>query len=199
MTSLPYREKLRQDVLAIGRAMLEAEGLQTLHARRIAERARCSVGSIYNVFGDLDGLIIALNMETVSDLGKVLKASHKGSAHLSLDERLTDLAITYARFAFANPHRWRAVFEHKLAGDRTIPDIYRSDQARLLALIENIIAQDIPDGTLRGHAARALFAAVHGIVALALESKLVAFDPVQTEMEIRFIVTAAAKGLRAAL
>lgn len=199
MSKLPYREQLRQDLLAIGRAMLEEDGLAAFQARRIAERAKCSVGSIYNVFGDLDGLVIALNMETVGDLGKVLKASYEGSRQLSLDERLTDLAISYARFAFANAQRWRAVFEHKLPGERTIPETYRSDQARLLALIESIIADDVPDSAMRARAARALFAAVHGIVALAIESKLVPFDAQATEMEIRFIVKAAASGLRAAL
>lgn len=199
MAKLPYREQLRRDVLVSARQMVEQEGLTALHARRVAERVNCSVGSIYNVFGDLDGLIIALNMETVADFGKALKASHEGSALLSLDERLLDLAITYARFAFANPNRWRAVFEHRLSGERTIPQTYRTDQARLLALIEDIIAGTISDADTRERAARALFAAVHGIVALALDSKLVTFDSQTTEMEIRFIVKAAANGLRSAL
>lgn len=199
MSKLPYREQLKADVLAIARRIVEQDGLAALHARRVAAQAKCSVGSIYNVFDDLDGLVIALNIETVHDLGKALTASFEGSAQLGLDERLADLAITYARFAVANANRWRAVFEHKLSGTRTIPETYRSDQARLLALIEDIIAGEIPDSAMRERAARALFAAVHGIVALALESKLVAFDAQGTEMEIRFIVKAAASGLRAAL
>ncbi|MEQ1719136.1 MAG: TetR/AcrR family transcriptional regulator [Hyphomicrobium sp.] len=199
MTKQPYREKLRTEVLAIARQMLETEGLSALHARRIAQSAGCSVGSLYNVFGDLDGLIIAVNMQTVADLRKALTASDLGSAALKLDERLADLAITYARFAVANAYRWRALFEHTLTGDRTIPETYRNDQAQLLSLIEKNIASEISDTAMRVRAGRALFAAVHGIVLLAIDSKLAPFDPQAMELEIRFIVKAAAHGLGAAV
>lgn len=198
MSELPYREKLRADVFAIATRIVATEGLGALQARRIAAEAQCSVGSIYNVFGDLDGLIIAINVDTIGELGKALAASFENGKDQDTETRLADLALTYMHFALQNLNRWRAIFEHRLPAHREVPDHYRADQARLLALIEKIIAADIAAPPARIQAARALFAAVHGIIVLAIDNKLSDFDPSATEAEIRFIVKAAAKGLNAA-
>ncbi len=48
---------------------------------------------------------------------------------------------------------------------------------------------------MRTRAARALFASVHGIIALALDNRISTFNAANVESEIRFIVAAAARGL----
>lgn len=195
-TSEPtYRERLRAKALAIAAGIVEKDGLAALQARRVAREADCSVGTLYNVFGDMDGLVLALNQTTVRRLGEVLIRSFETSSSSPVETRLTDLALAYMRFAHESLPLWRAVFEHRLPGGVDIPADYRSDQARLLALIETIVAADITDEPLRRRAARALFAAIHGIVHLALDQKLSDFDPEATEAEIRFIVSAVSNGL----
>lgn len=196
---LPYRDRLKTEVLAIATRIIAEEGLTALQARRVATQAGCSVGSIYNVFGDIDGLIIAANTETVAMLGKELSESFTANADKPTQARLLDLALAYMRFAIHHLNRWKAVFEHRMASGREIPESYRADQARLLELIEKIVAAEIPDSALRVHAGRALFASVHGIIALALEAKLQPFNRKSLEQEIRFIVRAAANGLKAAV
>jgi AcrR family transcriptional regulator len=194
----PYRARLRLDVLDLAERVVATEGLAGLQARRIASDANCSVGSIYNVFGDLDGLAIAVNERTLARLAGPLEASFEATRGHPTAGRLTDLALAYMRFALDNQLRWRAVFELRLPNGREVPDRYRQSQAQLLSLIERIIAAEIPDAGKRAHAARALFAAVHGIIALALDNKLSPFDAATVEAEIRFIVRAAAAGLRGA-
>lgn len=195
MAEQGFRSELRQKALTIAERIITTDGLAALQARRVATEAGCAVGTLYNVFGDMDGLIIAANQETVGLLGAVLVESHKASAGGSVERRLTDLATAYLAFAVAHQNRWRAVFEHRMAPTAEVPEDYRADQARLLALIEEIIAEEVRDEKLRHRAGRALFAAIHGIVALALDEKLEYFDRAATEGEIRFIVSAAAKGL----
>src|ERR1700750_575642 len=51
-----------------------ANGLRSLKIRDIAAAADCSIGSIYNEFGDFDGLILTVNRETVQRLDLVLSA-----------------------------------------------------------------------------------------------------------------------------
>jgi AcrR family transcriptional regulator len=199
VSDLPYRERLKTEALAIATRIIAEEGLAALQARRVATEAGCSVGSIYNVFGDLDGLIIAANSATIAMLGNDLAESFKTHAGQPTQARLMDLALAYMRFAIHHLNRWKAVFEHRLMTARDIPESYRADQARLLELIEKIIAAEIPDGALRVHAGRALFASVHGIITLALDAKLQPFNRKSLEQEIRFIVRAAANGLKAAL
>ena len=50
------------------RAVIAAKGLRSLKVRDVAEAADCSIGSVYNEFGDFDGLILTVNRETVRAL-----------------------------------------------------------------------------------------------------------------------------------
>lgn len=190
-----YREQLRQDLLPVALRIIEKEGLAALQARRVAAEAKCSVGSVYNVFGDLDGLIISANVASVHLLGLDLIKSFDRSQGQPVGARLLDLATSYKAFALKNINRWRAIFEHRLSDGRDVPAEYRADQARLLGLIEKIIADEVTDDETRLYAGRALFSGVHGIIALGVDHKLATYDPVALQKEIEFIVDAVARGL----
>lgn len=192
-----YREQLRQDLLPIAIRIIEQDGLSALQARRVAAAAQCSVGSVYNVFGDLDGLIVAANVATVHLLGAELLQSFNQSQGQAVGERLLALAMSYKTFALKNLNRWKAIFEHRLSEGREVPAEYRADQARLLGLIEKIIADQVTDAETRLYAGRALFSGVHGIIALGVDHKLATYDPVALRKEIEFIVDAVARGLGA--
>ena len=87
------------------------------------------------------------------------------------------------------------MFEHQFAKPRVVPEWYLECQNNLFAIVEGILEPAVRDESERRLAARALFSAVHGIVSLALDQKLGGFDRASTEAQIRFIVSAAAKGL----
>jgi AcrR family transcriptional regulator len=189
------RQRRRLVLLRAVEAVIAEDGLAEVQARRIALAAGCSVGTLYNVFGDIDGLILAANERTLADLGRVLTAAGRRTAGGDLGTRLMALAITYLDFATANQNRWRAVFEHRLPEARHAPPSYREDRRRLLALIETQLDGAIKDPISRSTAAYALFASVHGIVMLALDAKLDPFDPVTCEGRIRFVVDSVVRGL----
>lgn len=191
----PYRERLRDDLLGIACRIVAAEGLAALQARRIATEAGCAVGTIYNVFGDLDGLILAANEVTLDLMSVPLTQVFAASEGLPKEQRLLALAEAYLEFARARPLQWRAVFEHRLQLNHELPEAYVEKRARLLSLIEKAIVAEVRDAELRRRAARALFAAVHGIILLAFDNKLQPFNKAETEREIRFIVGAAAAGI----
>src|ERR1700733_15627874 len=58
------KSKRRSLMLQIARDIISAKGLRELKVRDVAEAADCSIGSIYNEFGDFDGLILTVNRET---------------------------------------------------------------------------------------------------------------------------------------
>ena len=184
----PYRERLRATLLRATEAIIADEGLPAAQARRVAKASGCSVGTLYNIFGDIDGLILAANQRTLQDLGRVLTAVAQRAAGGDTLAQLLALAGAYLDFATANQRRWRAVFEHRLPDDRGVPEDYRQDRGKLLALIEAQLETCIPDNAERADAATALFYAVHGIVLLSLDAKLGPFEPAQCERQIRFIV-----------
>ena len=190
-----YRDRQRAGLLHAAEAVLAEEGLSAVQARRISQAAGCSIGTLYNVFGDIDGLVLAVNERTLGDLGRILSATAQRAAEGDLGTRLMALAITYLDFASVNQRRWRAVFEHRLPETKPPPASYREDRRRLLALIETQLEQKLPEPATRSVAAHALFASVHGIVLLALDGKIEAFDPVQCERRIRFMVENVLRGL----
>ncbi len=190
-----YRNKLKANTLLVARRIVETEGLGALQARRIAQESGCSVGTIYNLYDGLDDLIIRVNAGTLEELGAKLSALQSSSNTLADD--LTAMALAYLSFALDRQTSWRAVFEHQLAKDKIVPDWYREHQAELFSIVEAKLSPHVEDDQQRKLAARALFAAVHGIVSIALDQKLGDFDYAATEAQVKFIVQSAARGLAA--
>lgn len=195
---LKFRERISARIIAATEAIIVAEGLSAVQARRIATDAGCSVGTIYNIFGDIDGLILGVNTRTLHALGEELRAAQRRMEGQNLEGRLMALAVAYLDFATVNRRRWRAVFEHRLPESRDTPPDYVEDRRALLALIEAELAAAIPDPAAREDAAHALFAATHGNVLLAIDEKLGPFEPDRCERQIRFLVHAVTGSIGAA-
>ncbi len=193
MNEPKFRDHVKNKVIEVSRNLLRDSGLAGLQARKIADASGCSVGTIYNLYGNLDTVIIVTNTGTLSDLREALVKVAASSD--SLAERLEALAIAYLDFAVERNNEWRAVFEHRFADKTVVPDWYRETQTELFAILEKILGPALADPVERQEAARALFAAVHGIVALALDEKLREFDRAATERQILFVVTTIARGL----
>ena len=195
MTGPKYRDRLREEILTLSARLLETEGLDALQARRIAKDADCSIGTIYNIFGDIDGLIIAANGRTLAAMGRSLATALDTAQALPVRDQLMQLAIAYMQFALENQLPWQAVFKYRWSPGVEIPASYLGEQARLLALIEGVIGRLIPQAERRARTARALFGAVHGIVALALDNRLGGRLRPEIEEQVRFIVDIVVRGL----
>ena len=68
------RKGLREDLIKIEEATIAREGLSGLKARGLATEAGCALGAIYNVFGDLNDLVLAVNARTFHVLGAEVAA-----------------------------------------------------------------------------------------------------------------------------
>jgi AcrR family transcriptional regulator len=197
----PYRTRLKVRMLQIAERILEEDGLEGLQARRVAKEADCSVGTIYNVFNSadakgLEGLIIAANTQTLRAFGRNAELAMRRAGDGTLEDKLMALALAYLDFAIAHRKRLQAVFDFQIQdpeGEAAAP--YDSDQARLFAMIERTLEMHVADASERARTARAMFAAVHGIVAMAIDRKLGPFDVAETERQVRFVVQAMARGL----
>jgi AcrR family transcriptional regulator len=194
-----YRDEMRTKMLGIAKRVVADEGLGALQARRVADEAGCAVGTIYNVFKNLDNLIIETNSATLTDLGaSLVSVAQKGAAlsgPTAVAERLQALGLAYLDFAIARNASWRAVFDHHMAPGNPVPDWYRQKQAQLFALVEQALGDVIADEQHRSRAARALFSAVHGVVMLSLAGTLGPTDRAEAEAQVLFIVRAVAEGV----
>lgn len=187
---------LRERLLAAGREAIARGGPQNLKARELAAAAGCAVGAIYNVFDDLDEMILRIGAGTLALLEERLAPS-AGPAPDPADELLR-LARGYLDFARAHKMLWRALFEHRLGGARVIPPWYLEDQNRLFALLEAPMGRLLPrePAPARALLARTLFSAVHGVVSLGLEEKLAPMPAKTLDAQLERLVRAFAAGLR---
>src|SRR5579872_4584102 len=105
------RKKLQRRVLLleIARRYIATKGLRSLKVRDVAEAAGCSIGSVYNEFGDFDGLILTVNRETVQHLTAKLRAVPSDDPRAQLH----GLAAGYLAFATEHTNLLRSLFEHR--------------------------------------------------------------------------------------
>lgn len=201
MRSEGKRAALRDKLLDIAIEMVSRTGLEGLQARVLAQAADCAVGTIYNLFDGLDGLILAVNTHTLQRLERHMRqadvAENSRSAGRKPDHnRLGVLAHAYLAFADQNEKAWRAIFDHRLPEGRALPQDYLETREQLFSTLEAVLL-DFPglpdDPALRKTTARALWSAVHGIVFLAFSGSLGPIDRAETEALVDVIAQAAGK------
>jgi len=135
-------------------------GYARFSGREVAKRAGYSVGTIYNVFGSLEGLLAAINTHT---FGLWAARLEQEMADNSAD-RIASLVRGYFGFALDNPNCWSAIYEHKLPQGAQLSEKDMEGRARLTQIVENEVAAALPADTAIDIAryARSLIAGVHG-------------------------------------
>ena len=165
------RQQIFEDALAAAKKIAEKEGLKGLTARRIARNIGRSVGTIYNVFGNLDTLILHLNARTFDALYEELQKVEAAGEPREVVESLTD---TYRVFVRDNANLWNVIFEHVWPAHYPLPDWYREKFERPLQTLTYILAPLFPPGREKENylAALVLWSDLHGINSLAATGKL---------------------------
>lgn len=183
----------RQTMLETAQAKIAANGLRSLKVRDVAEAADCSIGSVYNEFGDFDGLILTVNRETIRALTVRLIAVPAQNPV----RQLHGLAATYLAFAADHANLLRALFEHRMEDDRPFPEDILLMVMQAFALMHAPLVRLLPDRdpeevTLL---ARTVFSAVHGIISLGLEERMVAVPPEKLRQQLAQFVDTHLAGL----
>jgi AcrR family transcriptional regulator len=195
--SLRGAKKSRRRVLMLdtARRMIASKGLIFLRVRDVADAAECAIGSVYNEFGDFDGLILTINRETVQRLTDRLRAVSSGDAR----EQLHGLAQGYLAFARQNANLLRSLFEHRMENDRPFPEDILNMVMEAFALMYPPLLRLMPDRDPAEVAliARTMFSAVHGIISLGLEERMVAVPSEKLRQQLAQFVDAQLSGLGA--
>lgn len=188
---------LRTRLIDAAEAEIAEKGLAGLKARDVTQRAGCALGAIYNAVADLDELVQRVNSRTLERLGAALMPGGQTSTP---EAAMLALADAYAVFALQNRRLWSALFEHRLPEGVEMPDWHRQDHEVLIARIGGPLAAlrpDLPIETLRLRV-RTLFGAVHGVVHLALQGRLVGLPEAALRQEVAALVMALVAGARLA-
>jgi AcrR family transcriptional regulator len=165
------REELEALFVAEGARHLAEVGLARFSAREVAKRVGYSVGTLYNVFGSYDGLILAINAGSLRAWTAALR-EHLADAG---EDRINALVRGYFDFAISRPHAWSAIFEHHMAAWGAAPDWYQAVVGELVGVVAAEVgrATGKADPTLVAPLTRSLVATVHGHCVFAVQR---AFD-----------------------
>ena len=194
--TLERRSKQREALIAAAEKAIAAKGLSGLKSRELAAEIGVANGAVFNLVDDMDELILRVGSRTLARLDAALSEAESASA-LSPAEALERIAVAYCDFAAENLELWRALFEHRMAPEKSVPDWAVEEQMNLFRHIYHPLAKCFPKWSADelGITARSLFAAVHGMVSLGLEQKLIAVPVAALRDEIATIVKATIRGL----
>lgn len=153
-------------IILEGHRQMAEVGFARFSAREVAKRIGYSIGTIYNVFGTHDRLILAINTRTF-----VLWADHlRKRLEASGEDRIRTLVEGYFSFARDFPNLWMAIYDHRLPRDAAMPPEFDAERSELTAIVTEEVAAALPEAA-RGDAARlarSLIATVHGHCTFAL-------------------------------
>ncbi|HEB57619.1 MAG TPA: TetR/AcrR family transcriptional regulator [Gammaproteobacteria bacterium] len=190
------REELREMALAAAEAILEEQGLDGLSTRKVAARMGYTVGTLYLVFRNLDGLILEVNGRTLAALQQTLESSLAATTDRPLAQRLKALARAYHDFALCHPARWALLYEHR-SPDAAVPPWLSEAVHGLFALLEDLLQPLTGADPATALAARTLWGSVHGICVLAVTDKLDVAGPLEVDAAFASLIDNYLTGLTA--
>ena len=164
--------------LSAARKIAEREGLRGLSVRRIASEIGYSGGTLYNLFENLDDLVVQVNARTLDWLYEELS---RESLEEEPEAAVLELTERYVRFTRTHPRLWAMLFEHRLPEGRELPAWYYEKVARARGLLEKALEPLFGaghDADVR-HAARVLWSSLHGICSLETAGKLASTESVE--------------------
>jgi AcrR family transcriptional regulator len=169
--SIHSPDELRELIIQAGTEIVEHDGLEGLSAREIAKRIGYSPGTLYNVFENLDDLLLTIESRLLDQLAERIASQDRSGTP---QQRLQGLMHAYCAFSQEKPKLWNLLIEHRMPVGHEVPDWYRSKVENLLKPIEEALAPLVndPDPARHKRAARALWAGVHGMTSLSTANKL---------------------------
>lgn len=169
--SVHTADELRELILNASTELIESAGFTGLSAREIARRIDYSPGTLYNVFENLDDLVLTIEGRLLDRLSAALAEVPKGG---DPSARVHRLAERYMEFTHENPKLWNLLFEHHLPAGSAVPAWYQQKLEGLMHEVEQALApmmQGADPQSLK-RSARVLWAGVHGITSLSTADKL---------------------------
>jgi len=160
------RAELHELILAEGHAQMSAVGFAQFSARAVAKAIGYTIGTVYNVFGTHDALVLAINARTFELWTAELRARLAGAR----SDRIGELVRGYFDFAMQNRNAWAAIYDHRLPDHDDIPDWYVATVGELTGTMRHEVHSALPHLSRDEVAAlsRSLLASVHGHSVFAL-------------------------------
>ena len=147
-------------------------------------------------FDDIDELVLHVNSITLAALGEALEPTSEEA--LTPGGKLEALASRYFKFAQQNKNIWQALFDHKMADGAPLPEWHIKEHSVLFQNITTPLSALLPQATEEEISlqTRIIFSAVHGIITICLQERIIEAPIEQLERQLQKFVRTYVQGLK---
>ena len=154
-------------IVAAARSVLQREGMQALHMRKVAQLAGISPMAIYRHFESRDALLRRLADDSFDEITHHWLAMRSGSDVLA---QLIALQRIYLDYALAHPHLFEHAFSSHRGNARRFPEDFHARRSPTLNVGHDAVVAAQHAGVLRAgepwDIAMTLWAHSHGLITL---------------------------------
>lgn len=175
-------DELRELILGATRRIVETNGFQALSAREIAREIGYAPGTLYNMFDDLDDILMRVQARVFEELDGRLTAAI-GSSNGA--DAISRFARAYVEFAYEQPRLWQLVLQHHPGDASKPPEWYLDRLYAPMSRLEPIVGtmHSLTDADEAVRHARLLWSSLHGMLQVATTAKFGAL-PLATAMAL---------------
>jgi AcrR family transcriptional regulator len=189
------RDQLVDMALDAAEGIVTCEGIKALTARRVAKEIGYSVGTLYNLFENIDALSLHVKARTLDALYAHIRHIPKGR---SVEADFTALCDAYFQFLADNPNTWGSILERVGADGKPLPNWYLAKVALPFSVVEAALTPLFKGGSASQaeYAAHTLWCGVHGIAVLGTENSLAAMGGKDAQEMAKFLILTFLAGLQ---
>ena len=180
------REELKDLIISSSRKIIEEKGYEKFSARQVADEINYSAGTIYNIFLNLNELILYVEIEVLKDIEHKLTESFvEGEPR----DQLHAFALEYYKFTIEDHHLWELIMGRRNRSSDDIPPHYRDGILKIIQIIDKIISKLVNnDDALTEKYAHLFWKGLNGVILLSDTHKCALSNECQTSAEVAFWV-----------
>lgn len=193
------KEELKTLILEETKKIVESEGLAGLTARRLAHDIGYTAGTLYHLFGSMEGIIFAVNQQTLSKLSKLLNNPKNYPQNATLENNLKTMAKIYIDFTHSHRQLWLMIFNHILPQNEQSPDWYKEQVINLFNPLEEMLSPLFSEKNKEENilATRVLWLSVHGICFMEETQKTSIIPNNNAQIMINYLIDLFVAGIKA--
>lgn len=164
-------DELSKMIIEAAYELMEKEGYTNISTRKIAAQIGYTVGTLYNIYKNLDDIFVHINARTIEKLHSTLNKALDSSKS---KDSVRALAHAYIQFSKDNFNLWSMLFEYRFPPEHVMPKWYMEKINSLYLIVGKSISQLAPrmDEAQLKSVIMVLWAGIHGICALSIKGKL---------------------------
>jgi AcrR family transcriptional regulator len=173
---------LRDRILNASRDIVVRDGFPALSMRKVADVIGYSPASLYSHFVSRDAIAQALCVEAHAQLLAALRSSGTASDH-----RLKPIAHAYVVFGREHPQMYRLMFMDNSAHANAVITSVDPSGHSIRSLFSAALSSEPASAASASAYAEALWAALHGIVALSLTCPACLEEPLEDLVDLTLV------------